>query len=34
MKKDHLNYLISLETSGIKLGLERTENLMKAQISS
>lgn len=30
MKKDHLNYLISLETSGIKLGLERTENLMKA----
>lgn len=30
MKKDYLNYLISLETSGIKLGLERTENLMKA----
>ena len=30
MKKDHLNYLISLETSGIKLGLERTESLMKA----
>ena len=30
MKKDYLNYLISLETSGIKLGLERTEHLMKA----
>ena len=30
MKKDYLNYLISLETSGIKLGLDRTKNLMKA----
>ena len=30
MKKDYLNYLISLETSGIKLGLERTEDLMEA----
>ena len=30
MKKDYLNYLLSLETSGIKLGLERTEYLMKA----
>ena len=30
MKKDYLNYLISLESSGIKLGLERTEALMKA----
>ena len=30
MKKTHLEYLISLETAGIKLGLDRTENLMKA----
>ena len=30
MNKDYLNYLISLETSGIKLGLERTKKLMKA----
>lgn len=30
MKKTHLEYLVSLETAGIKLGLDRTENLMKA----
>lgn len=30
MKKDNLNYLFSLESKGIKLGLEKTEELLAA----